>query len=292
MDTRKYLVVACGRNSLSCKNHPSERWVSIDPSEKLNPDIVKSIEEVKPQDFQNKFEIAYLEGITSGVNLTRLTILNLLLEPDGALLAYPTNLRCLEQAEQIENFNLTYFILCNNFLILVKNNGNLEKICQVFKDDLSDHFAKEIKIKCFNQIDLLLQETKEIKNKYKDLHPNLISFLAHINVYIIERKNRKFYNLFKNKSYANFQVDIKDKLIQFNNREISKDTLISAMQEWQLQLTSTQTAAYKLPCDYIKLEDLLTQLITLIHFHDHVRLKEPRPAPYLLHWVPHSYTAS
>lgn len=239
------LVIACGRNCPR-HDHPEERWVSVDPGMKLNPDIQKKLQALKRDDFKkfnrDKFDTIYIEGIGKNLDANDFKILSQFLEENGSIIIYPMDVDALQLCANV-GIRLEQFIMTEYKVILFKNAENVAQTLRLIEEDLKHTFLNSDKIKA------IANETTRILEKEQKMHPLLASSLAHINVYINLRKQRKFRNYFQDENYEKFARVAREKFIQYDKGIIKPESLIEFLQDQKLKFPSISTPRHKITYD-------------------------------------------
>src|SRR5580704_13619777 len=133
---RQCLVLGCGAN---CKNHPAERWFSIDSSEDKNPDVCKSPSELTQADFaknadRNKFKVIFLENLDENKKPSINQLKNLLVD-NGSIIFYGQQGSWQEFLKA--NLKIDYFISYQNKMVLVMAGASLKSTLELLRVDLS-----------------------------------------------------------------------------------------------------------------------------------------------------------
>lgn len=253
-DERQLLVVGCGRAPKTrCgiyKNHPAERWISVDKSEDPSPDIQIAFENLTEAHFKNinantKFKIVFLEGMPADVFQDN-PILHLnqafkFVDEKGAFIRDNFTMAWINNGL---NLGINRYIYIRPILILFKKDAALEEIVQIIKEDIHDfspgyyHRLKEL-----NEV---TRQMEVLTNKYPKLDPMLISMLAHFHMYYNLRKDRKWRNFFKDKAYDKFISEADEFILKFAKEEITADALMEQFHKWNDELPSVQRSNPKL----------------------------------------------
>lgn len=269
-DQREYLVIACGKK---CKNHPEEKWVSVDPSDGAKPDIIKYVENLEPDDFKgnNKFKIIFVEGITGGLSSGRFKKLQQFMHDNSALIIDQGSFSTILPGNNAIESNITNFVTVRTWCIVTIGNSDLEAACHVMLTDLLNKSSLESKERITKRVGLILKEIKNTQKEYQEykIDPLLISAIAHLKVYVSERKDRTLRNWFKDDDYNKMYEDIKNAIVEFSLGKLSKDKLLANINEWQIKLPSSEAKPYKLTYD--KLNAVLNNVIAAITYYDERR---------------------
>ncbi len=267
-DERRFLVIACGSK---CKDHPHERWISVDASKEQSPDIQKRLENLSEVDFKQinantKFNIVFIEGISvpsPTIGLQQFQKAFAFVEDKGAFIQIP--LRDLVYLEKSSNLDIGNFICTNSVAILIKKGGSLENTFKIFTKDCSARCTTYYP----TEVIAVINQTKRLTEKYKNpyLHPMLVSVLAHLHAYVILRKERTWRNLFRDKNYDEFLATVEPMIINFS-REVSskesKEDLIKYFEQVKKKLPSSNSKSWT----YTPLKFILENCESAINYYD------------------------
>jgi hypothetical protein len=234
-----YLVLGCGNDCLR-GNHKSSSWDSIDPAEDQKPTFLGTMEDViESKKIPYKYSFIFAEAISGSIDNYRLNLINSVSTNNAVIIVSP--------GLGISLPSMQGFITAGATTIIFKeiSPAIFENTKQVIRKELLDLSSKEKVIKIINKVDSLLSQNELLRDRSLWLF-----LLAHIQLYVEDRQQRKFRNYFKDELYQEFQHQLESTILN-HLIAIDSEKLFKNIQAWQQRLPSSTTPQHKLRYDLL-----------------------------------------